>query len=65
MFYVPLLNRFTVEESEESVSNVTAERKREREREREEKKMLRLTERLHFGELNQLNGCGRAERKAG
>lgn len=29
------------------------------------KKLLRLTERLHFGELNQLNGCGRAERKAG
>lgn len=25
------------------------------------KKLLRLTERLHFGELNQLNGCGRAE----
>lgn len=29
------------------------------------KKLLRLTERLHFGELNQLNGCGRAEREAG
>lgn len=29
------------------------------------KKRLRLTERLHFGELNQLNGCGRAEREAG
>lgn len=29
------------------------------------KKALRLTERLHFGELNQLNGCGRAEREAG
>lgn len=30
-----------------------------------EKTQLRLTERLHFGELNQLNGCGRAERQAG
>lgn len=29
------------------------------------KKLLRLTERLHFGELNQLNGCGRAAREAG
>lgn len=29
------------------------------------KKLLSLTERLHFGELNQLNGCGRAEREAG
>lgn len=29
------------------------------------KKLLRLTERLYFGELNQLNGCGRAAREAG
>lgn len=49
-----LLNRFTVEEAEESVSNVTAQ-----------KKLLRLTERLHFGELNQLNGCERVEGEAG
>lgn len=30
-----------------------------------EKKPLRLTKRLHFGELNQLNGCGRVEQEAG
>lgn len=55
VFYVLPLNRFTVEEAEESVSNVTAEKK----------KLPRLPERLHFGELNQLNGCGRADREAG
>lgn len=51
-YHVPPLNRFTVEEAEGGVLNVTAEGGG--------KKLARLRAGLHFGELNQLNGCVRA-----